>query len=161
MVCASLSDRRAVYSSPKVSRTSHHTPAAPGEKNLVERRREPRIRIDEYVRVTALTDPPGNPIIGKTVDLSGRGLSLVLPQSVPRGVPVRVDQSDRLLLGDIVYCLEDDGVFRVGIQVDQTLRHTADLQALRDAIQPPSESEVGRNADVTMKETLAWTQNST
>ena len=127
----------------------------------MERRRESRIRIDEYVRVTVLTDPPGNPIIGKTVDLSGRGLSLVLPQSVPRGVPVRVDQSDRLLLGEIVYCFEEDGIFRIGIQVDQTLRQTADLQALRDAIQPPSESEAGRNADVTMKETPAWTPNST
>jgi hypothetical protein len=127
----------------------------------VERRQEQRIRIDEYVRVTLLTDPPGNPIIGKTVDLSGRGLSLILPQSVPRGVPVRVDQCDRLLLGDIVYCLEEDGAFRIGIQVDQALRQTADLEALRNAIQPPSETEARRNADVTMKETPAWTQNST
>lgn len=111
--------------------------------------------------MTPLTNPPGEPIVARAVDLSGRGLSLVLPQSLPRGIAVRVDQSDRLLLGDIVYCFEEEGVFRCGVQVDQTLRQTADLQALRDAIQSHTEAEVSRNADVTMEETPAWLRKST
>jgi hypothetical protein len=126
----------------------------------VERRRESRIQINEYVRVTLLTDPPGNPIIGRALDLSGRGLSLVLAQSMPIGAPVRIDQADRLLLGEVVYCRSDHGAFRLGIEVDQALRQTSDLQALRRALQNQSNSEDGRNADVTMEEiTPAWTQN--
>ena len=125
----------------------------------MERRREARIESNDYVRVTILSDPPGNPTIGRVLDLSGRGLSVILAQSLPIGVPVRIDQPDQLLLGEVVYCRAENGAFRAGIQVDQALRQTSDLVALRRAIQNPSDAEAQKDTDVTIKVSSAWTQN--
>ncbi len=109
--------------------------------------------------MTVLADPPGNPIIGKVVDLSGRGLSVTLAQSLPVGVPVRIDQPGQLWLGETVYCQADKDVFRVGVKIDQALRHTKDLEALRRAIHGHSAPEGKKHADVTIEVSPAWTQN--
>ena len=55
--------------------------------------------------MTILSDPPGMPVGGQALNLSGRGLSLLLVEPIAPGTPVRVDQTDRLLLGDVVYCM--------------------------------------------------------
>ncbi len=115
----------------------------------VERRQEARIQTEEEVQVTVLADPPGAQMTGRAVDLSGRGLSLILAQALPAGVAVRIDRRDRLLLGEVAYCVAEGGAFRLGIEVDQSLRQTRDLVALRCALQ----AEAGAKADATMKET--------
>jgi hypothetical protein len=125
----------------------------------VERRRESRIQTESYVRVTVLADPPGNPIIGRILDLSGRGLSVTLAQSLPVGSLVRIDQPGLLLLGEVAYCQAENDVFRIGVQVDQALRQTADLELLRRAIHGHSDAKEGKEADVTIKVSPAWTQN--
>jgi hypothetical protein len=119
----------------------------------VERRREARAELNESVRVTVLSDPPGNPIIGRATDVSGRGMSLVLAQPLPGGALVRIDQVDRMFLGEVVYSKSEEGVFRVGILVDQVLRQTHDLEMLRRALCGEGGAGVERDADVTMKET--------
>ncbi len=97
--------------------------------------------------MTVLTDVPGIPLTGRALNLSGRGLSLILQQPLPVGAAVRIDQRDRLLLGEIAYCAAEAGTFRLGVQVDQSLRRTRDLAALRQALQ----AEAGVDANATMK----------
>lgn len=125
----------------------------------MERRQESRIQNESYVRVTALSEPPGDPIIGRVLDLSGRGLSVVLAQSLPVGIPVRIDQPGLLLLGEVMNCQAGDNAFRLGIRVKQALRQTADLELLRRAIHGRSNREGVKDADVTIKVSPAWTQN--
>jgi hypothetical protein len=81
-----------------------------------------------------LTDPPGNPISRSRDGPFGRGLSIILPERVPVNSAVRVDEGNRLLLGEVVYCEAHENAFRIGVRVEQYLRHTQDLEALRRAI---------------------------
>jgi hypothetical protein len=55
---------------------------------------------------------------------------------VPIGSAVRVDRGDRLLLGEVVHTSKDADIFRIGVQVEQYLRQTQDLEALRRALTP-------------------------
>jgi hypothetical protein len=115
----------------------------------VERRQEERFQTKEEVQVTRLGDARAVPLTGHAIDLSGRGLSLTLAEALPAGAAVRVDRPDRMMLGEVAYCVAEAGAFRIGIEVEQSLRQTRDLAALRRALH----AEAGANADGTMKKT--------
>jgi c-di-GMP-binding flagellar brake protein YcgR len=109
----------------------------------MERRREVRVVCDQTVRVTVL-GRHRQEMQGTAVDLSGRGMRIMLPDRVPPGDAVKVHLDDVLLLGEICYCRPQGRGFVVGIELDQALIGLADLarlnRALADGASEPSEA---------------------
>lgn len=99
----------------------------------MERRREVRVASDQTVRVTVLGSYRQR-MNGKAVDLSGRGLRVVLPHRVSPGNPVKIELDDALLLGEICYCQPRGHGYITGIAVDQALNGLAELARLNDAL---------------------------
>ena len=103
------------------------------DKHYMDRRREVRVTADQIVRVTALGKYPLQ-MDGIAVDLSGRGLRILVPDAVDPGDAVKIDLEDTLLLGEICYCKPRDYGYIVGIEVDQVLSGLADLARLNRAL---------------------------
>ena len=68
-------------------------------------------------------------IPGHATQFSGRGLRLVLKQSLPVGAVVKVQGDDWLVLGDVCYCRKERSNFVVGLQLEHSLMG---LQELKD-----------------------------
>jgi hypothetical protein len=85
------------------------------------------------VRVTAL-GTYRRKMDGIAVDLSGRGLRILLPDPVDPGDALKVELADTLLLGEVCYCSPQDYGFIVGLQIDQVLSGLADLARLNRAL---------------------------
>jgi c-di-GMP-binding flagellar brake protein YcgR len=99
----------------------------------MERRREVRVVCDQTVRVTVL-GRHRQEMQGKAVDLSGRGMRIVLTDRIPPGDPVKIQLDDTLLLGEICYCRPNGRGYVVGIELDQALIGLADLARLNRAL---------------------------
>jgi hypothetical protein len=99
----------------------------------MERRREVRVNFSQPVRVTAL-DGSLEPLDGQAVDLSGRGIRVLVPAPISPGEPVKIELEDALLLGETCFCQRLDSGFMIGVEVDQALRGLADLACLNRAL---------------------------
>lgn len=99
----------------------------------MERRRELRVNTDQAVMVTVL-GRQRQEMQGRTVDLSGRGMRIVLPKRVHPGDPIKVGLEDALLLGEVCYCRPQGRDFVIGIQLDQVLNGLADLSRLNQSL---------------------------
>ena len=100
----------------------------------MEQRREPRIQTDQEVRVTVLNGSSQTTMQGRAVDLSGRGLRLLLPMDVPADSALRIELDDRTLLGEVAYCSGGPVQWKVGVEVQQSLVHTQELKNLNRSI---------------------------
>lgn len=99
----------------------------------MERRAEPRLPVDQSIKVTFL-GPPGRQVDGVITDLSGLGMRVVLTQAAPLDAAIRIDLDDTLLLGEVCYCAPLDGGFAVGIRFCHSL---AGLDQLAKRHSPP------------------------
>ena len=99
----------------------------------MERRNELRVALDQAVRVTCL-DRNQHVLVGRAVNLSGRGIRVFLQVSLRAGEPVRIDIEDTLLLGEVCYCQPEDDGFVVGVEIDQALGSLRDLARLNRAL---------------------------
>jgi len=99
----------------------------------MDRRREVRVTADQMVRVTAL-GTYRRKMDGIAVDLSGRGLRVLLPDPVDLGDALKIELEDTLLLGEVCYCSPREYGYMVGIEVDQVLSGLADLARLNQAL---------------------------
>ena len=99
----------------------------------MERRREPRATADQTVVVTVL-GRQALQISGTAVDISRRGLRLLLSGRVSPGDPVKIDMDDDLLLGEICYCETQGADFIVGVELDQALAGLSELARLNLAL---------------------------
>jgi PilZ domain len=92
-------------------------------------RSEPRFPTDEPVRVTVLG---GTKIEadGRIVNISGRGMRLLINTQVPAGAAIRVDVDGSLLLGEVAYCYADGEQYAVGLQLEQALTISEELSRL-------------------------------
>ena len=86
----------------------------------MERRRDLRVKADQKVLVTALSNDRQQ-MEATAVDLSGRGISLFVPMKLTTGAPVRIELDDALLLGEICYCRPECGGFVIDVEIDQAL----------------------------------------
>jgi hypothetical protein len=102
---------------------------------FVERRKEVRTATRETVLVTFLSRP-GNPTaFGSMIDLSGRGMRLVLDEPVASDTPLRIDAGDRLYLGEVAYCRQTESGWNVGVEIEQSFQDTRQLEMLRRSLQ--------------------------
>jgi len=91
-----------------------------------DRRAQPRLPAEQTVQVTALA--PGEiSLIGRVVQVSGKGMRFLLDAPIESGTVVQVDFGDAQLSGEVRYCHPEDGNFAVGLQLE---RPTASLPNL-------------------------------
>lgn len=106
----------------------------------MERRREPRF---ECIQDAQLADlETGETYPATIVNISGRGMQILLDRAVPINTAIRVDYADHLLLGDVCYCLEDGGRFRAGIALAHSLTGIATLATLTRKLAAPASQSV-------------------
>lgn len=96
-------------------------------------RRELRLETDQQVTVTVL-DETGTKLLGRIVNLSGRGLRLRLSRPIPTGAAVQVEGNDSLFLGEVCYCHPEAKGFAVGLQLDQALYQLREMASLSERI---------------------------
>jgi PilZ domain len=109
----------------------------------MDKRREPRFQADQPVVVTILTEPQTR-IEARVKDASGRGLGLVASVPVPAGAPVRIEIDDALVLGEAIYCRDDDDGHFIGVELDQMLVGLTELARNLAAFAPEFAVEARR-----------------
>jgi hypothetical protein len=87
-------------------RDPHWRPRA--DKENVERRIEPRLKVNQPVVITEMGWMPMPSVPARVLDLSGSGLQLRSPNPVPCGSPVKVASQNAAMLGEVCRC-ESDG----------------------------------------------------
>ncbi len=86
----------------------------------MDQRREPRFQIDQTVIVTVLSEQPIR-MRGRVRNASGRGLGLVVPRPVEPGAAIRIEIDDSLVLGEAIYCRDEESGHFIGVELDQVL----------------------------------------
>jgi hypothetical protein len=69
------------------------------------------------------------------VNVSENGVGLLIDVPVPPGAAARILAANHTIDGIITYCREDDGVYAVGVNVDESTGQTLKLQ--QGACLPP------------------------
>jgi c-di-GMP-binding flagellar brake protein YcgR len=68
----------------------------------MERRKEPRIEIDQEVTVTLLGQPDSTPFKAVAIDISDSGMRILSQHPVRYQAAVKVEVHDLLLLGEVI-----------------------------------------------------------
>ncbi len=101
----------------------------------MERRKEPRVPVSQRATITILGSNSYK-LPAVIENRSQSGVALRTQQPIPLSAPVRVDAGDRMLLGEVCHCAQDDGSgFVVGLQVEHVLGNLASLARLNRAIE--------------------------
>jgi hypothetical protein len=100
----------------------------------MERRREKREQVDKPVLVTVLSDEQSIPIQARVLDISGKGLKIGFPKPVRIGAAVKIERPGEMWLGEVIYVRQGADACQIGIEIDQALRYSQDLERLRDAV---------------------------
>jgi hypothetical protein len=94
-----------------------------------ENRSEIRLGYEQEVTIRELGG--GRSVRATLQDLSGRGAGLVAVEAMEVNTAVRVEYGDRMLLGEVCYCVAEGERYRLGLQLRHSLAHLADLARLR------------------------------
>ena len=94
----------------------------------MNQRREPRLQIDQSVWITIFGEPDIR-LPARIKNVSARGIGLELQGPVAIGTALKFELEDSLLLGEIIYCREDEDSFYVGVELEQALYGLTDLAA--------------------------------
>jgi PilZ domain len=100
----------------------------------MDRRRELRFESNTPVQVAVLGPPLGQAIEGRILNLSGRGLQLLLPRSIQPGTALRIDQGAQMLLGEAVYCSAEAGGYVTGVEIQHAVLDVPAMERLRKAL---------------------------
>jgi hypothetical protein len=107
----------------------------------MNQRRTLRLETDQSVWITVFGEPNVQ-LPGRIKNVSVRGVGLELQGPIAAGAPIKIDLDDGLLLGEVMYCRQDDTCFYVGVELEHSLCGLADLaQALREYADSPSGPE--------------------
>jgi len=87
----------------------------------MERRNEPRLKANQPVVVTPIGIIALPPMSGRVLDMSGSGLRLALPNPVPCGSPLKVENGHMVMVGEVCLCDPGSSGYTVGL----TVLHTA------------------------------------
>lgn len=107
----------------------------------MQRRSESRFIADQAIWVTLLGK--GNARIpGRIRNISGRGVGFEVGEPIGTGTPIQIDFTDALLLGEAIFCREENGRYYVGAELDHALYGLAELaKALREFDESPAKLE--------------------
>jgi hypothetical protein len=99
----------------------------------VDRRREERVNSNEAVQVTILGSEQER-IQGHLINLSGKGLRIVVPAVILPGTLLRIDTKDSILLGEVSHWTKQDGGIQIGVQIEHVLTNLKQLAKLRESL---------------------------
>ncbi|MCU0246397.1 MAG: PilZ domain-containing protein [Bryobacter sp.] len=96
----------------------------------MERRRTQRFEVNAPITMQTAAGP----VAGLVVDVSVRGLRVLLESEIGAGTPVRVSVQGSEIAGEVVYGYRFGDRWAVGISLAQSLAALQDLAMLRSAI---------------------------
>jgi hypothetical protein len=98
-----------------------------------------RIQSSQSVAIILFGEPDIQ-ISARIKNLSGRGVGLELEGPVAPGTPLKIELEDALLLGEVIYCRQDDASYYVGVELEHSLCGLGELSrivlAFNDAMAP-------------------------
>jgi hypothetical protein len=100
----------------------------------MERRKQPRVDIDQAVTVTILGTPDSPPFSAAAVEMSGSGMRILSPLQVPYQAEIKVQAGDLLLLGEVVRVENCEGGHMLAVKLQHSLEMWGDLYRLNDAL---------------------------
>ena len=113
----------------------------------MNQRREPRLPVDQPVEVTVYGVPDIH--LKATIrNASGRGIGLELEGPLATGSALKITLPDAILLGEVIYCRSQGGVWYAGIELDQSLCGLAELAS---SVRAFSEEFLGPQRQHTVK----------
>jgi hypothetical protein len=99
---------------------------------IMKQRREPRFQADQSVWITLFGEPDIRlPAHIKNVSLRGIGIELQGPVAI--GAALKIEFDDSLVLGEVIYCRQDEDSFYVVLELEQVLCGLAELARALDA----------------------------
>ena len=105
----------------------------------MNQRREPRFETEQSVWITLFGEPDIQ-LPARIENVSARDIGLELQGPVAVGTALKIDLDDGLLLGEVIYCREDEASFYVGVELEQAL---CGLGQLAEALSAFSDSRSG------------------
>ena len=110
----------------------------------MNQRRAPRFETDQCVSVTLFGEPDIR-LTARIKNVSARGVGLALRGPVAIGTALKIELDDGLILGEVIYCREDEAFFYVGVELEQALSGLLDLaqtlRAFADSSSGPKEAQ--------------------
>ena len=104
----------------------------------MERRKEPRVGINQQVMVTVLSEKGSAPFQAVTLDMSNSGMRLMSPVRVPYQATVKVQTGELLLLAEVIRVEEAQLGYSLGLKLEHSLFLLHDLHRLNEAIRKES-----------------------
>jgi hypothetical protein len=105
----------------------------------MNQRRKPRFEADQSIWITLFGEPDIR-LPARIKNVSERGIGLELEGPVAVGTALKFEVDDALLLGEVIYCRQDEGSFYVGVELEQAL---CGLGALAKALDAFSDAPSG------------------
>jgi hypothetical protein len=111
---------------------------------IMNERREPRFETNQPIWITLFGEPDIR-LPARIKNVSARGIGLQLQGPVAIGTALKFELDDALLLGEVIYCREDEASFYVGVELEQALCGLAQLAKALNAFSdspsgdPPSD----------------------
>jgi hypothetical protein len=100
----------------------------------VERRKEPRVAVDQEVTVTVLGDTDSPPFQATAIEMSGSGMRILSQRRVPYQAAVKVQARDLLLLGEVIRVEACDRGHVLALKLRHSLDLPGDLDRLNQAL---------------------------
>jgi hypothetical protein len=104
----------------------------------MERRKQPRVDIDQEVTVTVLGNPDSAPFQAVAEEMSGCGMRILSPLRVPYQAAVKVQAGGLLLLGEVIRVEDGERGHTLALKLQHSLSMLDDLYHLNDAIRGQS-----------------------
>jgi hypothetical protein len=114
----------------------------------MNQRRKPRFEADQSVWITLFGEPDSR-IPARIKNVSERGIGLELQGPLAIGAALKFEVDDSLILGEVIYCRENEGSFYVGVELEQAL---CGLGALAKALGAFSDTSSGPQQEDPVKE---------
>lgn len=117
----------------------------------MERRKQPRIKLETNLTIEILGDHPAtyegsNKIPGLMVDVSTDGMRFLSPVDIAPGTAIRIDRDTGMILGEVCYTESHGEQFHLGILFRQVLANLRDLEPLLRTLQSYEEDARNRNS---------------
>lgn len=115
---------------------------------FMNQRREPRFETEQSIWITLFGEPDIR-LPARIKNVSARGIGLELQGPVAIGTALKIELDDALVLGEVIYCRDDETSFYVGVELEQAL---CGLSALAKALSAFADAPLGLQQPDPVKE---------
>jgi len=104
------------------------------DKNRVERRKQPRLKVKQEVTITVLGQVGASSMQASVLDISGNGMRLRVPAKIPCGAGIKIDSKNALVLAEVSRCVREGHFYTVAVTLLHSLSVFKDLGVLNRAL---------------------------